>query len=116
MLCVKGHRGKEARELACHAWTLAMDAAEKAAARDHAANEMAESALKHLQQRFAFSIFSSRIMEPNVPFGFFANAVSQPFLLLLGGISTNCAPGTRKVSNFVEERVTRLVSATRRGE
>jgi len=34
--------------------------------------------------------------------------LSQPFLLLLGGISTYCAPGTRKVLNFVEERVTRL--------
>jgi len=48
---------REARELAYQAWTLEMDAAGKAAARDHAANEMAESALEHLQQRFAFSIY-----------------------------------------------------------
>jgi len=44
---------KEARELACQAWTLAVNAAKKAAARDHAANEMAESALEHLQQSLA---------------------------------------------------------------
>jgi hypothetical protein len=47
-------------------------------------------------------------MELNVAFCFFANVVSQPFLLLLGEILTYCAPGTRKVLNLVEERVTRL--------
>ena len=102
---------KEACELACQAWTLAMDAAGKSAAHDHAANGMADSALEQLQQRFAFSIPSSCIMESNATFGFFSNTVSQLFLLLLGGISTYCTPGTRKVSNFVEEQATRLVSA-----
>jgi len=38
----------------------------------------------------------------------YSRKVSQPFLLLLGGILTYCAPGTRKVLNFVGGRVTRL--------
>jgi len=85
-----------------------MDAAGKAAAHDHAANEIAASALEHLRQRCAFSISSPLIMELNVAFCFFVNVVSQPFLLLSGGILTYCAPGTRKVLNFVKEGVTRL--------
>lgn len=48
---------KKAYELACQALTLAMDAAGKAATRDHAANELAENALEHLQETFVSLYF-----------------------------------------------------------
>jgi hypothetical protein len=43
---------KEAHELACQALTLAVDAAEKAAVRDHAAIDLTTRAFDCLQQRF----------------------------------------------------------------
>jgi len=64
---------KEARELGCQAWALATDAAGKAAARDHTANEMAENTLKHLQERFASpyfhpaSLWSSMLLSFSLP-------------------------------------------------